>query len=178
VTLKLITALQLSATGCNFTAWRLFKISLDEINLIWFFFGIIDRLQICKRKNFQHSTLHSFEQYFLWTAKKETAKIFGQESRFQAKFLNRAVQITANLMTVQPLFPIRNIMNILTRLTSAFFCLFLHAYARFTVQDSVFKTTVLLYKIKLILLQYITVLYCVLLYHTILYYIILYCNIL
>jgi len=38
VTLKLITAVQLSATRCTFSFWRLFKISLDEINLTWFFF--------------------------------------------------------------------------------------------------------------------------------------------
>lgn len=65
VTLKMITALELSATGCTFSVWRLFKISLDEINLIWFFFGVIDRFPMCKKKNFQHIKVHSFEQYSL-----------------------------------------------------------------------------------------------------------------
>ena len=37
-TLKLITAVRLSATRCTFSVWRLFKFSLDEINLNWFFF--------------------------------------------------------------------------------------------------------------------------------------------
>jgi len=64
VTLKLSTALQLSATGCAFTVWRLFKINLDEINLIWSFFGIIDRFQFGKKKNFQHTKLHGSKNTF------------------------------------------------------------------------------------------------------------------
>jgi uncharacterized protein YggT (Ycf19 family) len=89
VTLKLITALQLSATGCTFSVWRLFKISLDEINLIWFFFGIIDRFQICKRRIFNTLSYTASNDTFYELERKKLQNVLVRISDPQAKFLNR-----------------------------------------------------------------------------------------
>lgn len=171
VTLKLMTALQLSATGRTFSVWRLFKISLDEINLISFWRGLLKDFRSVKRRILNTLCYTVSNNNFYEMESKKLQKVWSGYQIFMPSFRTGTFQITVPLMAVHLLCPVRNIMKILPRLTSGFFvCLFLPAYTRFIALHS---------QIMYLKLPYIyTQLHCfccnTLLYSTVLYYTILY----